>query len=879
MASKVNVELSAQVEGFVQGMNTASQSAQKYETDTRKIKDSTVNFNKEFRKAKREALNLAAGYAKLDAAAKQSAFGQEMKRQLDAAKQAAADYLDMNEDMHQELRNLASDTHTLDMLAEGMGVVGDVTSTTFGIIASFTGEEKDAQRAVVAFTTAQSALGTITKLQNALQSQSNTMMAVSKVQTLAATAATNVKTAAEGKGVLTTKAATAAQALFNKIAAMNPYVLLAMAIVGVVTALGTFIALTHKSADEEEAEQRIAEKSEKVHKAYYDTLNSSLEETVPKYIKLQEEWKNLRSEGEKLQWIKDNQSEFESLGIQINTVEDAENALISNSAAVMESFMKRAKAAAMAAQATEIYKQALEDVQWLEEHKNDNTITDDELKSHGSNRQSSGAKRHHGGGALGLGRDRLTIDADMAKKNRMDAANKKIRQLYKEMAATEKQGEEDLANAGVKGIEKGNKKKNAARKSAAKEAKKIIHENSLEQAEEEVKTWEQALKQADVNDTELINKIKENLNKAKENVQGIKVKLGLDVDVKTNKEMLDKVEKDLKSQLDDLKADAVIALSKQDYETLNQISNKYDEVNKKLKDYNSLKASVDLQLDGVEVNSNMSGAKDALSGNFNKSIQGYQDAISALESRMKEIDWSSLNPDDRTDIWDKYTEKIKEYKDALEGLSIQMSESTTSSVDDFINKLDKQAEKLDVAASVASSTSSAFSSLGQAFSAAGDESAAAAMQVVGSIADMVAQVIPQIISLIGAKQAEAMANGVAGASAMPFPASIAAIASIVATIVSTFASILSAVGAFANGGIVGGNSYTGDKLFARVNSGEMILNQRQQKNLNNMLDTNAMPQAGGTNVTVQGVIRGTDLMLVQRNTSKIMSKAGNYIKF
>lgn len=879
MASKVSVELSAQVEGFVQGMNTASQSAQKYETDTRKIKDSTVNFNQELRKAKKEVMNLAGSYAKLDAAAKQSAFGKEMKRQLDEAKAAAADYIDMQGDLQQELRNLASDTHTLDMLAEGMGVVGDVTAGVLGTIASFTGEEKDAQRAVVAFTTAQSALGAVTKLQNALQMQSNTMMAVSKVQTLAAAAATNVKTAAEGKGILATKAAAAAQAAFNTVAYANPYVLLAMAIVGVVAALGTFIAFTHKSADEEEAEQRIAEKSEKVHKAYYDTLNSSLEETIPKYIRLQEEWKNLRSEGEKLQWIKDNQSEFENLGIQINTVEDAENALISNSAAVMEAFMKRAKAAAMAAQATEIYKQALEDVQWLEEHRNDNTITDAELESHGSNRQAAGAKRHHGGGALGLGRDRLTIDADQAKVQRMAEADKKIRQLYQEMAATTKQGEEALTNAGVKGIEKGNKKKNAARKSGAKETKKIIHENSLEQAEEEVKTWEQALKQADINDTELINKIKENLKKAKENVQGIKVKLGLEVDVKTNKEMLDKVEKDLKSQLDDLKADAVIALSKQDYETLDQISKKYDEVNKKLKDYNSLKASVDLQLDGVEVTANMSGAKDALSGNFSKSIQGYQDAISALENRMKEIDWSSLEPDDRTAIWDKYTEKIKEYKDALIGLSIQMSESTGSSVEDFIEKLDKQAEKLDVAASVASSTSSAFSSLGQAFSAAGDESAAAAMQVVGSIADMVAQVIPQIISLIGARQAEAMATGVAGAAAMPYPASIAAIASIVATIVATFASILSAVGAFADGGVVGGNSYTGDKLLARVNSGELILNQRQQRNVNNMLDEAAMPKAGGTNVTVQGVVRGTDLMLVQRNTSKIMSKAGNSIKF
>jgi hypothetical protein len=36
---------------------------------------------------------------------------------------------------------------------------------------------------------------------------------------------------------------------------------------------------------------------------------------------------------------------------------------------------------------------------------------------------------------------------------------------------------------------------------------------------------------------------------------------------------------------------------------------------------------------------------------------------------------------------------------------------------------------------------------------------------------------------------------------------------------------------FEYGGIVGGNSFTGDKITARVNSGEMILNQRQQAEL------------------------------------------------
>lgn len=102
-----------------------------------------------------------------------------------------------------------------------------------------------------------------------------------------------------------------------------------------------------------------------------------------------------------------------------------------------------------------------------------------------------------------------------------------------------------------------------------------------------------------------------------------------------------------------------------------------------------------------------------------------------------------------------------------------------------------------------------------------------------------------------AEGALAISSGIASAQSVPFPANIAAIATTVATItgliVSTASSFMQAkqllagadAGAFEQGGIVGGTSYTGDKLSARVNSREMILTQSQQARLFEIANTPA----------------------------------------
>ena len=93
-----------------------------------------------------------------------------------------------------------------------------------------------------------------------------------------------------------------------------------------------------------------------------------------------------------------------------------------------------------------------------------------------------------------------------------------------------------------------------------------------------------------------------------------------------------------------------------------------------------------------------------------------------------------------------------------------------------------------------------------------------------------------------AEGAKGMAAGMASAAAKPFPLNIAAIISVVAqigaivgTVASTIAQAKQIVqganaGSFEGGGVVGGTSYTGDKLTANVNSTEVILNREQQAN-------------------------------------------------
>lgn len=163
------------------------------------------------------------------------------------------------------------------------------------------------------------------------------------------------------------------------------------------------------------------------------------------------------------------------------------------------------------------------------------------------------------------------------------------------------------------------------------------------------------------------------------------------------------------------------------------------------------------------------------------------------------------------------------------------------------------------------SVESALSSLSGTF----DNGSQSALSYFTNIIQGAAQAVTAIMALIPVKKAEANANAeaaVTGAASSVAPIPFVGAAMAVAAVTALIAS-MAAIPKFAKGGIVGGNSYFGDKLLARVNSGELILNQKQQAKLYHM----AEDDRSGIAISFDRV-RGSDIYLALRNYMKDTGK-------
>ena len=194
-------------------------------------------------------------------------------------------------------------------------------------------------------------------------------------------------------------------------------------------------------------------------------------------------------------------------------------------------------------------------------------------------------------------------------------------------------------------------------------------------------------------------------------------------------------------------------------------------------------------------------------------------------------------------VYEKMEMPLERVGVTLEDVLAASRQYASESVD-RIESADEQAQRLNATFQAQLDT---IHNLADAFGALGDATGVKGFNVAGIIAEAVANIV----------------KGYATASAESATAGPWAWAAFSAAGLAQVISVISQIhslSGYATGGIVGGTSYSGDRVLARVNSGEMILNPTQQANLFAMLNTGGM---GGGEVKFR--IDGTTLVGVLNN--------------
>lgn len=331
--------------------------------------DPTQNLRTQLRQLTVEIATLTLEYRNMSDDEKKSAAGRELQSKLELLTKKAGDLRDAMDDVTRAIRATASDTKNFDALAGGINVVTSSFGAVTGAAAMFGVKQEELMDIQAKLQASLAISNALSVIQNNIQKESALMLGIATIQRKAATIATNLETAAKSGNTIATWAATAAQAAFNAVAKANPYVLLASAVITVVGALASFVVGSKKATEAQQAQQEAAErqaqaedelrrKQEEHTNMISGKYSSTLSELMVTYKRLQTQYGELKTTHEKIEWIKDNANEFKKLGVSVNTVDDAERVLVSNTEIMVQAFQYRAQAAAAAAEAMEAYTEA-----------------------------------------------------------------------------------------------------------------------------------------------------------------------------------------------------------------------------------------------------------------------------------------------------------------------------------------------------------------------------------------------------------------------------------------------------------------------------------------------------------------------------------------
>ncbi len=194
-----------------------------------------------------------------------------------------------------------------------------------------------------------------------LQQVSNTLHATSAFRIVTVRTVTDLWRAANNRLTVSLGMSTAAANAFLATVTFGASVVITAA----VTAISALIRKNREQKEAQEAEAKaVAENQQNIR----NSVSNSISAQLVSYRKLQSEWKSLQGNLTKQnKFIEDNQKEFKDLGVSVDDVRDAENLLINNEAAFIQSIKNKAMAAAAMELAVQKYKGAVEQMMLAEE--------------------------------------------------------------------------------------------------------------------------------------------------------------------------------------------------------------------------------------------------------------------------------------------------------------------------------------------------------------------------------------------------------------------------------------------------------------------------------------------------------------------------------
>ena len=797
--------------------------------------------------------------------------------------QQAGEMSDAMGDANQAVAAFANDTMNLEASAQALQLVAGSASLVTGAMGLLGIEDEKIQQAMLKVQSAISLVNGVTAIANVLNKDSILMLRIKKIMMDANTASTATNTVAEGANAAATGISTIARNAWNVTVAIGKALLGDFSGLVMVAAAGlvTYALCTDDSTDSQEKHNKAVSDAQKIEQDYSKKVSSSTGELVGKYQVLRREWLSLKTTAEKTKWIENNQSAMDSLGLSVDNLSDAENVFVSNTSRVVAALEARAKAEAAQQALVDTYKKYYEQKNrhdtstgdYYYKVKTGDKINQDEAKAAGLGKGdgsgwSSYTLTKQGAAKVNAYRSRQAVQKKNQRNNKLDTDLKKSTDFYTDIIVDNTEIANKTLTSGKKTGKHTVKGGHTTPKTTPKPDKtEVFDPTSLKGLEQHLSKLQEEQGKLNPLSTDAVEKYKNAIEETKKKIEQTKIKLGIEVDEKADENSLDALEDKLK-ELEDKRT----KINVDDTDSISKINADIDVMKKDI-EKKKVKLGIEVEKSEPTIKAEKESDNYKQGSNEDKRLS-YNNAQTKVSTMKQDFEIGIIGKDE-------FDSQLKDLNSQLENLGLQKIDLEVDDDGTIVDTSDRLKELKETLANVTKSMSGECGQMVEQFAQLaeilGDENADSATKAAAGLVTMgealqkiggdgmVAKVgavmaaIGQIILGFATASAQAAALGPFGWLAF-LGAGLAAVATTISTIKG-----------FAEGGIIEGASHTGDKVLARVNAGEMVLNKRQQSNLFNLLDGNGIGQ-NANGGKVEFVIKGSALKGVLNNYNDRMNK-------